>query len=95
MPTARHHAVSAVVDNQLFVIGGTMEGLSPIVNTNTNQKYDPRRDKWITLQPMPSKKSGSSAASINNTKTINVFGGEDPTKRFYNNNNDNNEKYGC
>ena len=42
MPTAWHHAVSAVVDNQLFVIGGTTEGLSPIVNTNTNQKYDPK-----------------------------------------------------
>jgi hypothetical protein len=44
---------------------------------------------------MPSKKSGRSAASINNTKTINVFGGEDPIKRFYNNNNDNNENHGC
>ena len=93
MPTARHHAVSAVVDNQLFVVGGTTEGLLPIVNTNTNERYDPKQDQWITLQPMPSKKSGSSAAPINNTKTIYVFGGEDLTKTYYNNNDDDNEKY--
>ena len=92
-PTARHHAASAVVDNQLFVIGGTTKGLFPIVNTNTNERYDPKQDNWVTLQPMPSKKSGSSASSINNTKTIYVFGGEDLTKKYNNNNDENNEKY--
>jgi hypothetical protein len=37
---------------------------------------------------MPSKRSGISAASINNTSTIYVFGGEDLTKTY-----NNNEKY--
>lgn len=77
IPTPRHHASSAVVDNQLFVIGGTRIGFYPIINTDITERYDPKEDKWITLKPMPSKRSGSSAVSINNTKTIYVFGGVD------------------
>ena len=77
IPTPRHHASSAVVDNQLFVIGGTRIGFYPIINTDITERYDPKEDKWITLEPMPSKRSGSSAVSINNTKTIYVFGGVD------------------
>jgi N-acetylneuraminic acid mutarotase len=88
MPTPRHHAASVVVDDQLFVIGGRTVGLYPIVNTNITERYDPKEDKWITLQPMPSERSGISAASINNTTTIYVFGGEDLTKTY-----NNNEKY--
>jgi N-acetylneuraminic acid mutarotase len=88
MPTARHHAASAVVNDQLFVIGGTTKGLYPIVNTDITERYDPKENKWIILEPMPSKRSGTSAASINNTKTIYVFGGEDLTKTY-----NNDEKY--
>ena len=88
MPTPRHHAASAVVDDQLFVIGGRTVGLYPIVNTNITERYDPIEDKWMTLESMPSERSGISAASINNTTTIYVFGGEDLTKTY-----NNNEKY--
>jgi N-acetylneuraminic acid mutarotase len=42
--------------------------------------YDPEMDRWTILNPIPSKISGSSAASINNT--IYVFGGEDITKHM-------------
>jgi N-acetylneuraminic acid mutarotase len=88
IPTPRHHAASAVVDNQLFVIGGTRVGLYPIVNTDITERYDPKEDKWITLEPIPSKRSGSSAVSINNTKTIYVFDGVDFSTTY-----NNNEKY--
>jgi len=88
MPTPRHHAASAVIDDQLFVIGGRTVGLYPIVNTNITERYDPIEDKWMTLESMPSERSGISAASINNTATIYVFGGEDLTKTY-----NNNEKY--
>ena len=88
MPTPRHHAASAVVDDQLFVIGGRTVGLYPIVNTNITERYDPKEDKWMILESMPSKRSGISAASINNNKAIYVFGGEDLTKTY-----NNNEKY--
>jgi N-acetylneuraminic acid mutarotase len=86
MPTARHHAASAVVDGNVYVIGGRIEGSLPITNVNVTEMYDPKMDKWIKLDPMPSKRSGISAASINNT--IYVFGGEDITKTY-----NNNEKY--
>ena len=87
MPTARHHAASAVVDDTLFVIGGRTVGLYPVVNTNINERYDPKEDKWTKLEPMPSKRSGIVAVSMNNT-AIYVFGGEDLTKTY-----NNNEKY--
>jgi N-acetylneuraminic acid mutarotase len=87
IPTPRHHAASAVVDNQLFIIGGIRIGFYPIVNTDITERYDPKEDKWVTLEPMPSKRSGISAASINNT-TIYVFGGGDLMRAY-----DNNEKY--
>ena len=88
MPTPRHHVASAVVDGNVYVIGGRVQGVSPITNVNVNEMYNPKEDKWITLEPMPSNRSGISAASINNTTTIYVFGGEDITKTY-----NNNEKY--
>jgi N-acetylneuraminic acid mutarotase len=88
MPTPRHHVASAVVDGNVYVIGGRVQGVSPITNVNVTEMYDPKIDKWITLEPMPSERSGISAASINNTTTIYVFGGEDITKTY-----NNNEKY--
>jgi N-acetylneuraminic acid mutarotase len=86
MPTARHHAASVVVDEDVYVIGGRIEGILPITNVNVMEMYDPTIDKWIILDPMPSERSGISAASVNNT--IYVFGGEDITKTY-----NNNEKY--
>jgi N-acetylneuraminic acid mutarotase len=85
MPTPRHHVASAVVDGNVYVIGGRVQGVSPITNVNVNEMYNPKEDKWITLEPMPSKRSGISAAPINNTTTIYVFGGEDITKTYNNN----------
>jgi N-acetylneuraminic acid mutarotase len=88
MPTPRHHAGSAVVDDKVFVIGGRILDLAPSVNININERYDPKEDKWITLEPMPSNRSGIGATSINNTTTIYTFGGENLSKTF-----NNNEKY--
>jgi N-acetylneuraminic acid mutarotase len=58
-------------------------------NIAVNEVYDPEQDKWITnLEPMPSKRSGIAAASPVNSSNIYVFGGEEPSKTF-----DNNERY--
>ncbi len=51
---------------------------------NVNEMYDPKMDLWITLNSMPSERSGISATSINNA-TIYVFGGENMTKTYNNN----------
>jgi N-acetylneuraminic acid mutarotase len=47
--------------------------------------YDPVQDRWVisNLESMPSKRSGIAAASINSS--IYVFGGEEPSKTFNNN----------
>jgi N-acetylneuraminic acid mutarotase len=95
MPTARHHAGSAVADGKIFVIGGRISG--SLENISVNEAYDPEQDIWITnLEAMPSKRSGIAAASSSssasvppaNTSDIYVFGGEEPSKTF-----NNNEKY--
>ena len=98
MPTARHHAGSAVVDGKIFVIGGRITG--SLENVSVNEAYDPERDQWITnLKAMPSKRSGIAAAASAaasspspsptvNSSNIYVFGGEEPSKTF-----NNNEKY--
>jgi N-acetylneuraminic acid mutarotase len=95
MPTARHHAGSVVVDGKIFVIGG--RGSGSLENISVNEAYDPEQDKWITnLEAMPTKRSGIAAAATGvavsplngSNSNIYVFGGEEPSKTF-----NNNEKY--
>jgi N-acetylneuraminic acid mutarotase len=88
MPTARHHAGSAVVDGKIFVIGGRISG--SLENISVNEAYDPELDMWITsLEDMPSQRSGIAAAAVigspANSSNIYVFGGEEPSRTFNNN----------
>jgi N-acetylneuraminic acid mutarotase len=86
MPTARHHAGSAVVDGKIFVIGGRVS--DSLENISVNEAYDPEQDRWITdLEAMPSERSGIAAAAVSlvNSSNIYVFGGEEPSKTFNNN----------
>ena len=39
MPTARHHAASAVVDGNIYVMGGRLTG--SLVNVDVNEKCNP------------------------------------------------------
>ena len=64
MPTSRHHAASAVVGENVYVIGGRLN--SSYEGTDIVEKYNPISDEWTTdLEPMPSKRSGIGAATIN------------------------------
>ena len=82
MPTARHHAASAVVDGNIYVMGGRLTG--SLVNVDVNEKYNPVLDEWTTdLQPMPSKRSGVVATSVNGS--IYVLG-DDQNQGMFNNN---------
>jgi N-acetylneuraminic acid mutarotase len=90
MPTARHHAGSAVVDGKIFVIGGRIS--DSLENISINEAYDPEQDRWITnLEAMPSQRSGIAAAAAavsfvnSSSNNIYVFGGEEPSKTFNNN----------
>ena len=80
MPTPRHHAATATVDGKMYIIGGRVAGTLPITNVNVTKMYDPEMDKWTILDRIPTKRSESSAASIDNT--IYVFGGEDINKTY-------------
>jgi N-acetylneuraminic acid mutarotase len=51
MPTARHHAASAVVNEKLYVIGGRVAGISATVNVNVNEVYDPEKIHGLHLSP--------------------------------------------
>ena len=73
MPTARHHAASAVVDGEIYVIGGRIG--EELNNVDSIEKYNPVYDSWtVDLEPMPSKRSGNAATSLNGD--IYVLGGE-------------------
>src|SRR5829696_6626139 len=96
MPTARHHHASAVVDGKLYVFGGRQLDNSTksfIITLDKNEMYVSQKNTWITLEPMPSKRGGLTAANSSDGQ-IYVIGGELPPgsnetiRMFYNN-----EKY--
>ncbi len=96
MPTAKHHIASAISDGKVYVFGGRQLDNSTssfVISLNKTEMYDPLKNTWTVLEPMPSKRGGlASAASTNGS--IYVFGGEIPPGSnetitvFYNN-----EKY--
>jgi N-acetylneuraminic acid mutarotase len=86
MPTGRHHSASETNDNKIYVMGGRIVGSSPLVNVNTTEVFDTKTESWNTIKSMPSKRSGIAAAAMDNS--LFVFGGEDLTRTF-----GNNEKY--
>ena len=88
MLTPRDHLASAEFDGKIFVLGGRQpEDEGPLFkNLGTNEMYDPAIDRWISLEPLPTNRSGLAAASVNDS--IYVFGGESTEKTF-----DNNERY--
>jgi N-acetylneuraminic acid mutarotase len=77
MPTKRHHIASAVLDGKLYVVGGRQTDNSPDLNMGTNEAYDPRLDKWTSLESMPTKRSGLTAVT-HDSNDLYVFGGEHP-----------------
>ena len=85
MPTPRQHATSEVVNGKLYIIGGRVAGdgksysiREALLSFNNNEVYDPNRDTWSSLQPMPTNRSSMTAASINDY--IYVFGGQSRVK---------------
>jgi N-acetylneuraminic acid mutarotase len=81
MPTSRDHLASAKIHNKIFVIGGRQPWGGPLFkDLDKNEMYDPQKDAWTTLTPLPTNRSGLSAASADNK--IFVFGGESIRQTF-------------
>jgi N-acetylneuraminic acid mutarotase len=72
MQTDRYSAVAAVVNNKIYVIGGSD---SPTVSTSLaiNEEYDPVANTWSTKAPMPTARNGAVVGVANNK--IYVIGG--------------------
>jgi N-acetylneuraminic acid mutarotase len=74
MPTPRHHAASAVVAGELYVIGGRNTNFLQRLYLNDNEMYDPKTNSWQKLEPMPTNRSASDTTVVDGR--IHVFGGE-------------------
>jgi N-acetylneuraminic acid mutarotase len=74
----RDHMGVVVVDGKIHAIGGRMDSYD--FNTGLNAVYDPSSDAWSFRAPLPTPRSGVSAAYINGR--IVVFGGEATGKVF-------------
>lgn len=76
MPTARGGVATGVVKNKIYIIGGEgnpangSKGVFP-----QNEVYDPHRDRWQKLAPMPIPRHGTGAVAIGNR--IYIPGGGD------------------
>jgi N-acetylneuraminic acid mutarotase len=73
MPTGRSGIAAAVVRGCLYVFGGEGNGARPDGVFPQNEAYDPRRDAWEGLAPMPTPRHGIGAAVVD--KRIFIPGG--------------------
>ncbi len=78
MPTARQELATAVLDGNIFVIGGyDTAGRS----TNTVEVYHPATNTWTTAQPIPVSNNHNSAAVA--AGRLYSFGGVSPATYAY------------
>ena len=76
MPTARAGAVAAVVDSNIFVIGGRLSAAGPCNGgpyLATVEKYDIDTNTWSTVASLPSPRSD--LAAVTHGGKVFVFGG--------------------
>jgi N-acetylneuraminic acid mutarotase len=74
----RDHMGVVVADGLIYAIAGRMDSYD--FNTSLNAVYDPNKDSWSFRAPLPTARSGPSAAYIGGK--IIVFGGEATGKVF-------------
>lgn len=75
LPAERSGATAAVVNEKIYVIGGSSNSVEANKGEkhNTNFVYDPEIDVWDQRQNMPTERSGVTTAVVNNK--IYVIGG--------------------
>ena len=73
MPTARYNLTSCVLDSNIYAIGGWFQSESPGPIYDKVEMYNPERDGWNTINPLPVARAG--LASIVLDGKIYVYGG--------------------
>ncbi|NIO08947.1 MAG: hypothetical protein GTO40_13405 [Deltaproteobacteria bacterium] len=71
LPSPREHHGAVAFDGKILVFGGRWQGR----NLNTVASYDATQNRWRNMAPMPTARSGISAAVLNGR--VHVIGGED------------------
>jgi hypothetical protein len=75
MPTGRHHFNAAVLDGQLYAIGGRTPG---DFSLDTAERFNPERGEWERLPRLPLGVSGQSVETT--AGSVVVVGGSDDLK---------------
>ena len=74
LPTERNNFTTAVVDNKVYLIGGTLEkDVGGPYGITTVEVYNPQTDAWQRVADMPTPRTSAKAAVVNGI--IYVFGG--------------------
>lgn len=89
MPTARGAHAATVIDGKIHLIGGAHRKLFNLVNTDAHEVYDPVKDSWETLPPLPTARDHLTATTANG-KLFAIGGRIDVN---YHNNLNSNESY--
>jgi hypothetical protein len=81
MPTARKSLCANVVDDKMYLIGGSKPYYTWEAVPNVNEVYDPSTDTWTTKTPSPTRVSAYASAVVNNK--IYVIGGSSNLTQIY------------
>jgi hypothetical protein len=74
LPTPRNSSAAAVLNGRLHVAGGRVVRPGGLQNLPVHEAWDPARDRWVTLAPMPQPRGGHAAAVLGGK--LFCFGGE-------------------
>lgn len=82
MPTPRADLSANVVNDEIFLIGGKRySSIAPYyAETDLNEMYDPKTDKWITKTPVPTGVQGYGSAVLNE-KIYVIAGSREPVSQ--------------
>jgi N-acetylneuraminic acid mutarotase len=75
MPTARAGLASAIIDRDIYAIGGRRNGGGPCSGRELRvvERYDIRTNSWVTLAPLPAPRSDGAAVAVGGR--VHLFGG--------------------
>ncbi|RKU10008.1 hypothetical protein C6503_20195 [Candidatus Poribacteria bacterium] len=71
--TKRSGIATAVVDDKIYIMGGTLENVGAPDGVSTVEEYDPQTNTWRRVADMPTRRYYPKAAVVNDI--IYVFGG--------------------